>query len=231
MADKIDQLKLKDAQGTDVLYDIDLPVDATPSIASLTTSGNVTVGGSLAKGNLTFTLPSSSGTLTLDENLPIVSFGTAIIPGATEIKSISIGTDDYNLGGGGAGTITEVKTTAGAHTTIDVTSGAAQFNVPTKTSHLTNDSGYVTSSGVTSITLNTSGTGISINSTAAITSTGTRTITLDSSSAGNAAANKVVLRNAAGSIQSEKIAISSGTTTKATIQYDTTDDCVKFIFS
>lgn len=231
MADKIDQIKLKNAQGTDVLYDIDLPVDATPSIASLTTSGNVTVGGSLTKGNLTFTLPSSSGTLTLDENLPIVSFGTQTIPGATEIKSITVDSDDYNLGGGGAGTITEVKTAAGTHTTIDVTSGAAEFNVPTKTSHLANDSGYVTSSGVTSITIQTSGTGLSGGSSTAITSTGTRTITLDSSSAGNAGANKVVLRNATGSIQSEKIAISSGTTTKATIQYDTTDDCVKFIFS
>lgn len=43
------------------------------------------------------------------------------------------------------GTITSVKTTAGAHTTIDVSSGAVQFNVPTKTSHLTNDSGFLTS--------------------------------------------------------------------------------------
>ena len=43
------------------------------------------------------------------------------------------------------GTITQVKTTAGAHTVIDVSSGAAQFNVPTKTSHLTNDSGFLTS--------------------------------------------------------------------------------------
>lgn len=40
------------------------------------------------------------------------------------------------------GTITSVKTTAGQHTTINVTSGAANFNVPTHTSHLTNDSGY-----------------------------------------------------------------------------------------
>lgn len=43
-----------------------------------------------------------------------------------------------------AGTITSVKTTAGTHTTIDISSGAANFNVPTKTSHLTNDSGFVT---------------------------------------------------------------------------------------
>lgn len=46
------------------------------------------------------------------------------------------------------GTITSVKTTAGAHTTINVTSGAANFNVPTKTSHLTNDSGFITTSDI-----------------------------------------------------------------------------------
>ena len=89
----------------------------------------------------------------------------------------------------------------------------ANISVPTKTSELTNDSGYVKSSGVTSVT--TSGTGISGGT---ITSTGT--ITLDSSSAGNAAANKVVIRNAAGSIQTEKLAVSSGTTTKSILQYN-----------
>lgn len=89
----------------------------------------------------------------------------------------------------------------------------ANITVPTKTSELTNDSGYVKSSGVTSVT--TSGTGISGGT---ITSTGT--ITLDSSSAGNAAANKVVIRNAAGSIQTEKLAVSSGTTTKSILQYN-----------
>lgn len=44
------------------------------------------------------------------------------------------------------GTITSVKTTAGAHTTINATSGAASFNVPTKTSHLTNDSNFAVDS-------------------------------------------------------------------------------------
>lgn len=46
------------------------------------------------------------------------------------------------------GTITQVKTTAGAHTAINVTSGAANFNVPTKTSHLTNDSGFITDADI-----------------------------------------------------------------------------------
>jgi hypothetical protein len=46
-------------------------------------------------------------------------------------------------GGGGGGTITEVKTTAGTHQTIDVTSGTAQFAVPTDTNHLTNGAGFI----------------------------------------------------------------------------------------
>ena len=94
-----------------------------------------------------------------------------------------------------------------------------------------NPNGYVTSSGVTSITINTSGTGLSGGSASAITTTGTRTITLDSSSAGNAAANKVVLRNATGSIQSDKFAVSSSATTKVNIQYNTSEDCLDFVFA
>lgn len=62
------------------------------------------------------------------------------------IKKIKIGDNIFNLydSGNSGGTITSVKTTAGTHTTINVTSGAANFNVPTKTSHLTNDSGFLT---------------------------------------------------------------------------------------
>ena len=90
---------------------------------------------------------------------------------------------------------------------------------------------YVTSSGVTSITINTSGTGISVNSTAAVTSTGTRTITLDSSAEGNRAANKVVIAKAAGQINSEKYAVTSSGTAKATMQYNSTEDCIEFIFA
>ena len=42
------------------------------------------------------------------------------------------------------GTITKVSTTTGSHSTIDISSGAVSFKVPTKTSHLTNDSGFTT---------------------------------------------------------------------------------------
>ena len=41
--------------------------------------------------------------------------------------------------------VNTVTTTAGAHTTISSQNGNVSFNVPTKTSHLTNDSGFITS--------------------------------------------------------------------------------------
>ena len=57
------------------------------------------------------------------------------------------------------------------------------------------------------------------------------TVTLDSSAAGNRAANKVVLAAAAGQINSEKYAITSGATVKATYQYNSTDDCVELVWA
>jgi len=56
-----------------------------------------------------------------------------------------------DIGDLGGGTITGIITTAGTHSPITVTSGTASFNVPTKTSHLTNDSGYLTSSDIASV--------------------------------------------------------------------------------
>lgn len=41
--------------------------------------------------------------------------------------------------------VTKITTTAGTHTAITNSTGAVSFNVPTKTSHLTNDSGFLTS--------------------------------------------------------------------------------------
>lgn len=47
---------------------------------------------------------------------------------------------NWNSKTSNVGTITGVQTTAGAHTAVNVSSGKASFNVPTNTSHLTNDS-------------------------------------------------------------------------------------------
>ena len=59
------------------------------------------------------------------------------------IQTLTSGTAIGSVGGttlyapaGGSGTITSVKTTAGAHSTINVSSGAANFNVPTTAAHV-----------------------------------------------------------------------------------------------
>lgn len=43
------------------------------------------------------------------------------------------------------GTITKIKTTAGTHNTVDISSGAATFNVPTTAAHVGINFGYTTS--------------------------------------------------------------------------------------
>lgn len=70
--------------------------------------------------NRTITLPDKSGTVALTSDIPDTS---------------SFITD--------AG-VTKITTTAGTHTAITNSTGAVSFNVPTKTSHLTNDSGFIT---------------------------------------------------------------------------------------
>ena len=47
--EKIIQIKFP-VNGVDTVFDLDLPSTATPSITSLTTSGNITVGGSISEG-------------------------------------------------------------------------------------------------------------------------------------------------------------------------------------
>jgi len=48
--------------------------------------------------------------------------------------------------------VSTVTTSAGVHTAISSKSGTVSFNVPTKTSHLTNDSGFITSYTDTKVT-------------------------------------------------------------------------------
>ena len=49
--------------------------------------------------------------------------------------------------------VSTITTTAGTHSAISSKSGAVSFNVPTKTSHLTNDSGYITASHTSTYSL------------------------------------------------------------------------------
>ncbi len=85
-------------------------------------------------------------TWVLDTNTYLTSY-TETDPVFSASAAAGITSSDisnWNLKTSNIGTITSVTTTAGAHTTINVSSGAANFNVPTKTSHLTNDSGFLT---------------------------------------------------------------------------------------
>lgn len=83
------------------------------------------------------------------------------------------------------------------------------------------------------LTMNTSGTGISGSQTftANQSTAATFTVTLDSSAAGNRGANKVVLSKAAGQIDSDKFTVTSAGVTKSTIQYNTTEGCLEFVFA
>lgn len=89
-------------------------------------------------------LTNDSGFLTsYTETDPIYSASAASTITSSDISN-------WNGKTSNTGTITKVSTTAGSHTTISTTSGAVSFKVPTKTSHLTNDSGFITDAGVTS---------------------------------------------------------------------------------
>lgn len=75
----------------------------------------------------------------------------AAASGGTAVSLVTTGEKyTWNNKTSNIGTITQVKTSAGSHSTITASSGTASFNVPTKTSHLTNDSGFITSAGITS---------------------------------------------------------------------------------
>lgn len=85
------------------------------------------------------------------------------------------------------------------------------------------------------LTISTSGTGLSIGSSNAsfkanASSNATIQVALDSSSAGNRAKHQVVLASDAGQINSEKFAVTSSGTVKSTIQYNSTYKAVEFVF-
>ena len=130
---------------------------------SATTTGNVD---NVSYRNNSIYANPSTGTITATKLVGDISGGTGL---TSSQVTTALGYTPYNSTNpngytSNTGTITSVKTTAGTHTTINVSSGAANFNVPTKTSHLTNDSGFLTShqtikqDGVTGATINRFGT-------------------------------------------------------------------------
>ena len=126
--------------------DVTLTYSDVGAAASSHAHGNITSGGditatapTIANGDQIIINDNSASKITNGPTFDGSTTTKALTPKGTWETFLQSYTESYT------GTITEVKTTAGAHTTIDVTSGKAEFNVPTATSHLTNDSGFITS--------------------------------------------------------------------------------------
>lgn len=131
-----------ESQQGDQVFIYTLTSSGSWSVITREASVKVAVGGDL-NGSY------SGGTYTISADIPdqnVISVDQKVTTGVNIADIIINGTATalYAPQGGGSGTITRVKTTAGAHTTIDVSSGSASFNIPTNTSHLVNDSGFVT---------------------------------------------------------------------------------------
>lgn len=93
----------------------------------------------------TVTFPDKSGTVALTSDIPAVP-SWALAPNKPTYTALEVGALASNTT-----YVSTVTTTAGAHSAITSQSGTVSFNVPTKTSHLTNDSGFITSAPVTSV--------------------------------------------------------------------------------
>ena len=93
--------------------------------------------------DIALALPTSGGTLALTSQIPTVSYPVTSVNSKT--GAVSLTASDVGALASNTTYVSTVTTTAGTHTTISSKSGAVSFNVPTKTSHLTNDSGFLTS--------------------------------------------------------------------------------------
>lgn len=119
-----------------------LPVGGDGTVTSVAVS-NATNGGLSVSGSPV----SSSGTITIGHSNVLSSAQTT-----QAVYPIKIDKNGHISAYGSAVTIPTVPsnivntitTTAGTHTAISSKTGAVSFNVPTKTSHLTNDSGFIT---------------------------------------------------------------------------------------
>lgn len=94
--------------------------------------------------DIALALPTSGGTLALTSQIPTVSYPVTSVNSKT--GAVSLTAADVGALASGTTYVSKITTTAGAHTAISNKSGAVSFNVPTKTSHLTNDSDFITTS-------------------------------------------------------------------------------------
>ena len=127
--------------------EIQLPANGAKFLQGSSTYATLK-GDSTGSSNITLTLPKSTGTIARIEDFPEVTFNTSEVSGGTLIKSITVGSDSYNLGTSAAtstanGTIklfsdtvqsiaaNTVSSTSGRTYGIQVnSSGQAVVNVP-----------------------------------------------------------------------------------------------------
>ena len=138
-------------------------VGGTGTVNGITLSGTVTSSGNLTLGG---TLSGVSLTTQVSGTLPIANGGTGATTAANALT---------NLGAYAASNPSAYINTAGARSALSFTAGSGAYNsttgvitIPTNTNQLTNGAGFVTSSGVTSVATGTGLTGGTITTTGTI---------------------------------------------------------------
>ena len=113
--------------------------DLVPGVLG-TTSGDGHI-----SANRTWTLPDKTGTIALTSDIPTTLPASDVSAWAKESSKPTYTASEVGALASDTTYVSTVTTTAGTHTAISNKSGAVSFNVPTNTSHLTNDSGFITS--------------------------------------------------------------------------------------
>lgn len=155
---------LSDSQQGDQVFVYKITSAGTWTVTTRNAFTKIVAGGDLSSSYASGTLTISADIPTVPTNVSAFTNDAGYLTSYTETDPVfsasaaggitSTDISNWNSKTSNTGTITEVKTAAGAHMTIDTTSGKAEFNVPTKTSHLTNDSSF-TAKSTTTATLTT----------------------------------------------------------------------------
>lgn len=124
--------------------------------------------GGAPSANRTITFPNATGTVALTSDIPTTLPASDVYSWAKASTKPTYTASEVGALASDTTYVSKVTTTAGAHTAISNQSGTVSFNVPTKTSHLTNDSGFITSHNT--YTVSSSGSG---NAVTAISLSGT----------------------------------------------------------
>jgi endonuclease YncB( thermonuclease family) len=103
--------------------------------------------------NRTITFPNATGTVALTSDIPTTLPASDVSAWAKASTKPTYTASEVGALASNTTYVSTVTTTAGTHTAISSKSGAVSFNVPTNTSHLTNDSGFITASHTSTYSL------------------------------------------------------------------------------